>query len=75
MPRAFMGHASIMGETVTGGGGVAGEGVKQEPPLVRFFCSLCRRLSFGGSGWELCLECRLRERRKGHLSGKSPPKK
>ena len=26
MPRACMGHASIMGETVTGGGGVVGAG-------------------------------------------------
>jgi hypothetical protein len=71
MPRACMGHASIMGETVTGGAGVVGAGVNQEPPLVRFFCGGCRRLSYGGHGWDLCVECRLKALRK----GRSPPKK
>jgi hypothetical protein len=63
MPGACMGHAAKLGAAVTGGAGVAGT-LKQDPPLVRFICPACRRLSFGGHDWHTCHDCRLKAFRK-----------
>jgi hypothetical protein len=64
MPGACMGHAAKLGAAVTGGAGVVREGVKQDSPLVRFLCSLCRRLSYGGHDWHTCHDCRMKAKRK-----------
>jgi len=74
MPGACMGHAAKLGAAVTGGVGVVGAGVTMDPPMTRFFCSLCRRLSYGGSGWDLCLDCRFRASKKARSTAKPSPK-
>lgn len=69
-----MGHAAKLGATVTGGAGVAGAGVTMDPPMVRLFCVACRRLSYGGHDWALCLDCRMKERSKALSTAKPSPK-
>jgi hypothetical protein len=72
---SWLGHARVMGPLVTGGAGVAVAGLDMDPPMVRFFCAGCRRLSYGGSGWDLCLDCRFRASKKARSTAKPSPKK
>jgi len=71
----WLGHAAKLGETVTGGVGMAGAGLDMDQALVRFICSLCRRLSYGGTGWDLCLDCRFRASKKARSTAKPSLKK
>ncbi len=71
----WLGDAAKLGETVTGGAGVVGAGVTMDPPMARFICVACRRLSYGGHDWDLCLDCRFRASKKARSAAKPSPKK
>lgn len=71
----WLGHARVMGPLVTGGAGVVGAGLDMDQALVRLICVACRRLSYGGHGWTICLDCRQKERSKARSAAKPSPKK